>query len=392
MQRNLFFNTFCNFNNLVTYFQQIKAIYFEERKAIISVYLRQFPIVLQTFYLINFTIFHNSLTKVNNIILENLFYFEQIPTFIYIWFISIGFFVIYLFQLIYFNNSGVTCETLKRVIIYNQNDFFLNFKSFNKKFTSDSEFFRSISYLLLNVNKIFGFIIYTYLLAIEIRVFHLFYMTKMFSTSVGYFKYAIFQINMTFFIQAAINIIDICVLASCFGIVSNWIFYRKIGQVSAFIGSIVPNLFKPFHLNRFLWFNIEYLQFIADSNRVYGRALFYYNIISYLSNAAIMMFLLWDNKASTLFRLMAASSAFDQILIIFIFHLMAAQMTIKFHRPVKQMRNVYLYSKFLVRLKVRLKLASYLERFHLDSDKQYGLSYGQWQLITFQTYGKVSIR
>ncbi len=316
-----------------------------------------------------------------------MFYFEQIPTFIYIWFISIGVFVIYLFQLIYFNNSGVTCETLKRVIIYNQNDFFLSFKSFNKKFTSDSEFFRSISYLLLNV-----FIIYTYSLAIEIRVFHLFYLTKMFSTPVGFFKYAIFQINVTFFIQAAINIIDICVLASCLGVVSNWILYRKIGQVSAFIGSIVPCLFKPFHLNCFLWFNIEYLQFIADSNRVYGRALFYYNIISYPSNAAIMMFLLWDNKASTLFQLMAAFSAIDQILIIFIFHLMAAQMTIKFHRPVKQMRKVYLYSKFLVRLRTRLKLANYLERFHLDSDKQYGLSYGQWQLITFQTYGKVSIK
>ncbi|KAH9408298.1 hypothetical protein TYRP_011970 [Tyrophagus putrescentiae] len=147
---------------------------------------------------------------------------------------------------------------------------------------------------------------------------------------------------------------------------------KKTGTTGIIL-SIMARSFQHFFAH-----NAAFLCLLADANRLYG-SLMYFFFTAYPFNAKLLMSIFLQ-KLSFSATIGISTLLIQQLFLMFALQLFCARMAIAFHRPVKPMMAIFMQlnrslsnSSFVLR--VRLKVAYYLQHFHVNNRLQTLLNY-----------------
>ena len=159
---------------------------------------------------------------------------------------------------------------------------------------------------------------------------------------------------------------------------------KKTGTTSITF-SIMVRSFQHFFAH-----NAAFICLLADANRLYGSLMYFFFITAYPFNAKLLMSLFLQ-KLSFSATIGISTLLFQQLFLMFALQLFCARMAIAFHRPVKPMMAIFMQlnrclSKSSFVLLVRLKVAYYLQHFHVNN--RYGITYGKNGNMSYASYNK----
>ena len=270
------------------YFQTIDKITQNDLKSVCKIRLIQLCWLASCFHLLILIVYQNKLSLLWNLILDNVFYIENIHQYQNAWFILFYLFDIYLVEVFYFRRKPGIFQELEQIIVYGRNDFFLNpllnsknafIAKFNMK--TQSDYFRFIAVLLANFYQIVNIFVITFSLYNEIRIHRIFIQYGLFNDYSGILKYSIFRIVATLATFSVFNAIKIFLLAGSTGVLFLLTGFRQMKQMYSFISDFNPIHFTEWQLRKFFKSNVQFIRLLEKGNGIYGKALFIYSLLSY---------------------------------------------------------------------------------------------------------------
>lgn len=194
------------------------------------------------------------------------------------------------------------------------------------------------------------------------------------------------QFNVLFLAISVQCLADISILGAVLTSIMSFNFFFKVQQLSHLIGPQFGRLSLS-RLNRYYREHTEILVLLIHANRIYGNAFLAYLLASMPFNVHLVLMLSWfDTEQNRITHFYLWCIALNQFITIFGFHLLSTAFTKQIHRDSKRLFHIYVHGQ-LYSLHNRLKLANYISKFHID--KPYGITYGKYGLITFNTFFRV---
>lgn len=236
------------------------------------------------------------------------------------------------------------------------------------------------------MNNIFQIIADIYLAFFEAKIICIFYQLNYFHSILGIFLIILQFVFLYFHIKTLQLLIDQLVLSSIFLMVltmsisrkftdinQKWLTNRKWLKNGNFVLKVQRKLTKL-------------LIFICIMDRTYSIVIFVYLIFNCPTNAYLITNVIFGRKKSMINIYINYLIIFEQIVFVFIFHLIAAQITKNIHLPGKKIMYIFNHIEFDNSRK-QLTSSIWLEKFH--TNKPYGITYGHTNLITMKTFSKV---
>lgn len=416
---------FYNLTYFLAYFSTVERIASKDVKTICKIWLIKLLFFLQSAHFAVFFLAQDGLSALVNLLAANFFYLDESTQEDNIWIVLFFLFAIELADIVYCQNTGISARILKRILVDGRGDGYLlnnksnhcksraktkkiNFKNIKtgstktKNRKNDTSFahyltlvemFQFYALLLINGCKLMYVLCGMHALVLNGKCLLYFAGQGLFdSTSGAALVLFAFQPNYLLFVYTAYHLFNVIFLSAILGFLSTWIVYTRLGQVHSLLKRVAPHRFTGHQFTSFLQDNAAYLPVLTDLNRVHGRALFYYILICYPSNASLISIIFGNSKRSILLRLIFVFIAILQMLIIFVCHLSVTRMTDLYHRPVKLLLRVNLLSRDINSktqgaLPVKLKLSHYIG--HFQTNRKYGFTYSKYGPITFKTFQRV---
>lgn len=377
-----------DFTYFTDYFTTWEAIKSGNVRVIARYRLYQVLLLLSGLNSALYFFYQNSWSHLTNLISCNIIYITGLKAEVNLWLVFMYLLSVLFFDLLYFQNSGISSQWLYAILIKKQPQIcFLYPISHPQKLNSlplvtkirNIALFTRNQYQLVYLCNLIVF------LQAEAVIFEEFYNQNYFYNPNYYVAFLSYQMALLVRI-CALNLFQKSqIITVILGYLNMCIAQIRFGQIELYINSIHLSRFNRFHLRTFLQLKVQTLRYLLDSNRIYGRALFFYLIISSPSNAAFIMLLTYVPLATPI-KLVFCILILAQLAVVFLVHFVCALLTVKLHKPAKRMMAFYLSSRQLPDLISRWKLAVYIEQFH--STKPYALQYGRFGNISFASFGK----
>lgn len=171
------------------------------------------------------------------------------------------------------------------------------------------------------------------------------------------------------------------------------ILFMQLGQLNQFLSTRSIRLRARSSIQRMRIFRSKFLIVLRDlfhCNQVFGRALLVYILINCPINAYVSMTLLTGKHITFWQMVLLFPFLLQQFTCIFGMHFVAAKYADRVHQPCKRVIHIYLHNlRCRYPTRFRLKLSHYIEAFH--TKQRYGLTYGNYGLVTLKALLKVRI-
>lgn len=134
---------------------------------------------------------------------------------------------------------------------------------------------------------------------------------------------------------------------------------------------------------------IKLLILICQADSIYGTIIFLIILANGPINTFFVMKILFDEELFSFNRIIYYLIIFEQILFVFLLHIIATRYNKYLHYPCKCLINQYVYITFLPSTNYnRIKCSLWFEKFHTKNP--YGFTYAGTGLITMKSFVKVS--
>ena len=368
------------------------------RKTQIQLY--QFVLVVAVFlFLIRFFTIRQ-LTDLTNIITYDIFFIENFDVSNNIWLASFCAIAVYFFELMYFNNNGITFLWLYKILIEKVNFHFIDFyivstnkinKNKQKFPTTTSKhvvvYFQEKAIQALNLFQIIYYCNIFYFLCSQFRTLNWCIKNNIFDNiflgTTIYFTFQFFCISTHLIIFIGLKSFT---AVGTFGILILHFCFSALRMEDVYFNSFSPSDFSNHLLNKFLCLNEFAIKCLKDVNRLYGPALFVFILFGMPTNAKMVISLL-TQRLSPQNKLIIIILALFQLSVIFVIHFFSALITVKLHQPAKTFFKISFASKRIKSIKMKLKLCRYIEQF--CSNNTYSVTYGKYGKISYVSIGKV---
>ncbi|KAH9397305.1 hypothetical protein TYRP_003615 [Tyrophagus putrescentiae] len=365
MQKHLFrwiysFSLFDNYFETVYQINSENLIFNARRNVLLTqVFLFSFALFLTTVAL-----FSDQLPALAHLALGNWFFFEGIPRGHTVWLVCLLYMLMYMNHLLYLDNDGVTFSVIYSIIASTDS-------SWVDQFFLQSHvhlFKRNISLVLLFRDRLL--LLDNFFVVLCISLNYKFAQLGLFQLeAVNVLAYTSFLlIGPLYFITARLFIEQ----SHTFGFVVVLVGYAyrlKLEQVTAAL----------------------VCAFLADFNRVYGRAMWALILVVYPQNAITWITLLLPrHRSSTLSPLIKCSlftTGLTAIAFVGVVHYKAIYLTRRLGDCGRYMTLVAVHSKGIRQLKWKLKMERYISLFH-SNRRPHTDTYGRYGDVTAQNFGR----
>lgn len=216
-----------------------------------------------------------------------------------------------------------------------------------------------------------------------------FWKNAYFTTTVGLFDFAIFQINFLNQILAVTFAMKNLILTGMLGLLVIIIAHFRMVQMQKLATYHDAQKYHENILIFFLLKNVEFISILRSINHTFGQVYFSFLVLNCPSNAFLIISLLFSRKTNFSMQVMFFTITITQIFFIFIVHYIIACQFCRIHSPAIFFFSVMIKAKAIKSFFVKMKLAHYLERFHTNN--QYGFALGKCGTISYSSFGKVSL-
>lgn len=197
-------------------------------------------------------------------------------------------------------------------------------------------------------------------------------------------------LHLLFFLLSylAVNIcISVLITSGTLEIMLTTIIFIKIKQTKSYLYNIPVSMMKDYQIKIFFKNYLESLLLILASNKIYGFFVATFILINCPMNA-YQISIVFSRSMSFINQILILFLAIEQLFILFVFHVVAAMYTTKFHNLIKRVIVLFVRNQF-IQIQDRFLCSQYIERFHAKS--RYGITYGKLELITTSSFLKVCL-
>lgn len=333
------------------------------------------------FYGLFLLLYQDQLSPVMNATLQNGLYLENLPGRFNL---VIPIFIAFshtLFEIMYSTQVHLCHQTIEGILLKSRNDFFLGPTTGTRSIIAFLRKLANIGRLLSKVAYSVG-VLFECGITFQAQLVFLEY--SLFSSCTGWLYFVISKLIGLIHLTAFLTLMHPFAVVINLGLLTIVSFTIRLGQVHLFVHRHAA-YFHTKLLHTFLAHNTVSLAFLESINALYGKVLFLVLLIC-LPSTAVFIMVLALLESALIFKVSLSMGIIIALFHMFILNYYLVRLSLKLHRPAKELIKIQLKTRSKYTLADKLKLTRYIEQFH--TRQMYTFKYGKFGSCTFASFKK----